>query len=80
MKMNEPNEKQLIKMICDNLGEDLDKLKTDDLKHAVKSSDKCMKLIKSLDLTVECYKKYNVEVSEDMHKRLMDFLGFEKSK
>jgi hypothetical protein len=77
--MSEPNEKQLIKMICDNLGEDLDKLKAEEVKVAVTSSDKCMKLIKSLDLTVECYKKYNVEVTEDMHKRLMDFLGFEKS-
>ncbi|MFH1195229.1 MAG: hypothetical protein V1720_05925 [bacterium] len=78
--MNEPNEKQLIKMICDNLGEDLDKLKADEIKLVVKSSDKCLKLIKSLDLTVECYKKYNVEVTEDMHKRLMDFLGLEESK
>lgn len=76
--MSEPNEKQLIKMICDNLGEDLEKLKTEELKIAVKSSDKCVKLIKSLDLTVECYKKYNVEVTHDMHKRLMDFLGLEE--
>ncbi|MGD8779211.1 MAG: hypothetical protein PVH88_09665 [Ignavibacteria bacterium] len=70
--------KDLLKCICGNLGEDLDKLNAEELKELIDSNEKCKNFLKSLNMTVECYQKYNVEVNEDMHERLIDYLGLKE--
>ena len=80
--MNENNitKEELMKYICSNLGEDLDIFKTDEMQKIISSSEKCKELIKSLDLTVECYKNYKVDVPEDVHQRLINCIGLNDKK
>ncbi len=78
MKEEKQSTKDLLKCICGHLGEDLDKLNAEELKELVGQNEECKKFLKSLNLTVECYQKYNVEVNKDMHNRLIDYLGLKE--
>lgn len=70
--------KDVMHHICDNLGEELDSPKCIEIKDHLESCDNCQKYYKSVDTTINLYKKYNVEVTDEMHNRLMDFLGLKE--
>jgi hypothetical protein len=74
METHKINCKEVMNHICDNLGEDLNSPKCLEIKAHLDECDSCSKYFKSVDKTVEFYKMYNVEVNDDMHKRLMEFL------
>lgn len=78
--MNKDNltKEELMKYICSNLGENLEFFKNDEIKKLVANSEECKKLLKSLDITIECYRNYNVEVSKESHERLIDYLGLKE--
>ncbi|HET53688.1 MAG TPA: zf-HC2 domain-containing protein [Ignavibacteria bacterium] len=69
--------KEVMNHICDNLGEDLDSPRCVAIKSHLDSCDSCKKYFTSVETTIQFYKKYNVEVDDNTHKRLLDFLGLE---
>jgi hypothetical protein len=75
--MNKDNlsKEEIMKYICSNLGENLEFFKNDEIKKLVSGSEECRQLLKSLDITIECYRNYNVEVSKESHDKLIDYLG-----
>lgn len=78
METHKINCKEVMNHICDNLGEDLNSPKCAEIKAHINECGCCSKYFKSVDKTVEFYKMYNVEVNDDMHKRLMEFLDKQK--
>lgn len=70
--------KDVMSHICDNLGEDLNSPKCVEIKAHLDDCDCCRKYRSSIDSTIKFYKEYNVETSEDIHKRLMQFLDEKK--
>ena len=78
MKTKNVNCKEVMNHICDNLGEDLDSPKCVEIKTHLDNCDSCKNYFNSVDTTIQFYKKYNVEVDEKAHKRLLDFLGLEE--
>lgn len=66
--------KDVMNHICDNLGEDLDSPKCREIKNHLEECDCCRTYRSSIDSTIKLYKEYNVEVNDDIHKRLMEFI------
>ncbi len=69
--------KQVMFHICENMGEDLDSPKCVEIKEHLEECDNCKKYFKSLESTIQFYKVYNVQISEDAHKRLLNALGLD---
>jgi hypothetical protein len=64
--------------ICKNLGTELESEKCREIKEHLESCSHCQEYFKSVEITIDCYRKYNVELPPDAHKRLIDFLGLEE--
>jgi len=80
MKNIEVSCKEVMNHICDSLGEDLDSPKCTNIKEHLNSCPNCQKYFKSVDSTVQFYKKYNVELDNDGHERLLSVLGLNDDK
>ncbi|MDZ7764232.1 MAG: hypothetical protein U5K00_07360 [Melioribacteraceae bacterium] len=78
MKNKKVNCKEVMSHICDNLGEDLDSPRCVEIKTHLDECESCQKYFKSVDTTIQFYKKYNVEVDDDTHNRLIEFLGLDE--
>ncbi len=78
MKNKKVSCKEVMNHICDNLGEDLDSPRCVEIKTHLDNCDSCQKYFKSVDTTIQFYKKYNVEVDDNAHKRLLDYLGLDE--
>jgi len=74
--MNEqnPNCKDVMQHICESLGEELDSDKCIAIKNHLDSCQDCKSYFKTVELTIDYYKKYNVELPNEVHSRLMNFL------
>ena len=70
--------KEVMKHVCESLGENLNDEKCLHVKKHLDTCPNCMEYFKSVEITIECYRKYNVEVPEDAHNRLMKMLGLEE--
>ena len=77
MKKEEISCKEVMKHVCQSLGEDLDDEKCRDIKKHLDICPNCREYFKSVEITIECYRKYNVEVPEEAHDRLMKMLGLD---
>ena len=77
MKREEITCKEVMKHVCQSLGEDLDDEKCRDVKKHLDTCRNCREYFKSVEITIECYRKYNVEVPEEAHDRLMKMLGLD---
>ncbi len=75
MNENKPSCKDVMSHICDNLGEEMNSQKCVDIKAHLESCDNCQHYFNSVETTIEFYKKYNVELSDDAHNRLLNHLG-----
>ena len=64
--------------ICENLGTELESEKCKEIKKHLEICSHCQSYYKSVEVTIDCYRKYNVELPPDAHKRLIDFLGLEE--
>ncbi len=71
---HKPKCKDVMNHICDNLGEDLDSPKCTAIKNHMENCGKCQKYYKSINITIQSYKTYEVKITDDVHKNLMDFL------
>lgn len=67
--------KSVMEHICENLGEDLNSQKCINIKAHLEECGSCQKYFKSVDTTIQFYKEYNVNLSQDAHNRLLDKLG-----
>jgi predicted anti-sigma-YlaC factor YlaD len=75
MSTKNPNCKEVMQHICESLGEDLNSEKCVAIKHHLDNCSGCQSYFKTVELTIDLYKKYNVQMPEDAHKRLMSFLN-----
>ena len=66
--------KEVRKYICQCLATDVGSARCRALKKHLDDCNECQDYFKSVELTIECYQKYDVQIPEDAHKRLMDFL------
>ncbi len=81
--MNEPKKtpneittcKEVMYHICDNLGEELDSPKCIAIKEHLDKCENCRTYFKSVETTIEFYRKYNVKLSDEAHNKLLEFLG-----
>ena len=73
-----PTCKEVMSHICDNLGEDLDSPKCIAIKAHLEECDSCKTYFKSVETTIQFYKKYNVTLTDDAHNKLLDFLGLKE--
>lgn len=69
--------KDVMKHVCESLGENLNDEKCRDVREHLDSCQKCREYFKSVQITIDCYRKYNVEVPKEAHNRLMKMLGLE---
>ncbi|NOX67121.1 MAG: hypothetical protein GXO85_15320 [Chlorobi bacterium] len=74
---HEPTCKDVMNHICDNLGEDLDSPKCTEIKNHLEHCDKCQKYYQSIKITIQSYKTYQVKITDDVHRSLMDFLNLD---
>ena len=77
MKQQKITCKEVMKHVCESLGEDLNDEKCIEVKKHLESCPHCQEYFKSVEITIECYRKYNVEVHEEAHSRLMKLLGLD---
>jgi predicted anti-sigma-YlaC factor YlaD len=77
MSPNKITCKDVMKHVCESLGENLNDEKCREVKEHLNSCAKCREYFKSVEITIECYRKYSVEVPEEAHNRLMKMLGLE---
>lgn len=70
---------EVMSHICDSLGEDLNSDRCKDIKSHLEQCPECTNYFKSVQMTIEYYKKYNVELPKDAHNRLMSFLDLDES-
>lgn len=75
MKEDKVSCKEVMNHICDSLGEELNSPKCVAIKEHLEHCDSCQKYYHSIELTIDLYKKYNINVSDEVHNRLMDSLG-----
>jgi predicted anti-sigma-YlaC factor YlaD len=78
MNENKPTCKEVMTHICDNLGEEMNSPRCVEIKAHLENCDSCKKYFNSVDTTIQFYKKYDVVLTDDAHKRLIDFLGLKE--
>jgi predicted anti-sigma-YlaC factor YlaD len=74
MNKQKPKCKDVMQHICESLGEDLDSDRCVAIKHHIDNCTDCKTYFKTVEITIDYYKKYNVSMPQDAHSRLMNFL------
>jgi predicted anti-sigma-YlaC factor YlaD len=70
--------KEVMSHICESLGEDLNSEKCVEIKTHLDGCPECQNYFKTVEFTIDCYRNYNIELPQDAHDRLIDFLGLEE--
>ncbi|MGE5351674.1 MAG: zf-HC2 domain-containing protein [Acidobacteriota bacterium] len=78
MENNKVTCKEVMNHICDNLGEELNSPRCLEIKEHLENCGSCRSYFNSVETTISFYKKYNVNISDDAHKRLLSFLGLKE--
>ena len=79
MKQNEVTCKDVMHHVCESLGEDLNSPKCAAIKAHLDECQGCQNYFKSVEATIDFYRKYDVEPTIDAHNRLMSLLGLKDS-
>ena len=79
MKQNQVKCKDVMHHVCESLGEDLNSPKCAAIKAHLDECQGCQNYFKSVEATIDFYRKYNVEPTKDAHDRLMILLGLKDS-
>ena len=69
--------RDVMKHVCKSLGEELNDEKCAEIRNHLEACPHCKEYFKSVEITIECYRKYNVQMPEEVHGRLMKMLGLE---
>lgn len=75
MKGTEIPCKDVMSYVCADLGEDLNSPRCQEMRKHLETCESCGKYFKNVESTIQFYKKYNVELSDERHKRLLEKLG-----
>lgn len=75
MKKENVTCKDVMHHICESLGEELNSDRCVAIKGHLDDCDGCKSYFKTVELTIDYYKKYNVELPKNAHERLMSFLN-----
>jgi predicted anti-sigma-YlaC factor YlaD len=78
MNENKPACKDVMKHLCDNLGEELESPKCTQIKTHLDSCNNCRNYFNSVETTIHFYRKYDVKLSDEAHNRLIEFLGLKE--
>ncbi len=70
----------VLRHICENLGEELNSDKCVAIKAHLESCPKCKSYFDSVETTIDMYRSYTVELSEDIHANLMKYLKLDDCK
>lgn len=79
MKENQVTCKEVMYHVCESLGEDLNSPQCAAIKAHLDECHGCKNYFKSVEATIDFYRKYNIEPPKDAHKRLMALLGLKDS-
>jgi hypothetical protein len=79
MKKEQVTCKDVMHHVCESLGEDLNSSKCVAIKAHLDECQGCQNYFKSVETTIDFYRKYNVEPTKDTHDRLMTLLGLKDS-
>jgi predicted anti-sigma-YlaC factor YlaD len=71
--------KDVANHICESLGEDLNSPKCLAIKEHLEECPSCKEYFNSVKKTINLYQDYNVELPDDVHKRLMKCLGLDEN-
>ncbi len=74
MSEQKPKCKDVMQHICESLGEELNSVKCVAIKNHLDSCSDCKSYFKTVELTIDYYKQYKVEIPKEAHSRLMNFL------
>lgn len=75
MSEKKSNCKDVMQHICESLGEDLNSERCIAIKHHLDDCPNCKTYFKTVELTIDYYKKYEVQLPEGAHDRLISFLN-----
>ena len=70
--------KDVMKYVCQCLAKDVSSARCIELKEHLDKCPTCQDYLKSVEVTIDCYQKYNVEMPKDTHKKLMSFLNLDE--
>ena len=70
--------KEVMHHICENLKEDFNSERCRTIREHLDKCSECQDYFKSVELTIECYKKYNIDLPKEAHDMLMSILGLEE--
>jgi predicted anti-sigma-YlaC factor YlaD len=79
MELNNITCKEVMNHICDSLGEQLNSPRCIEIQNHLQNCEVCQNYFKSVETTIEFYKKYNVNLPDEAHNRLLNFLGLDNS-
>jgi predicted anti-sigma-YlaC factor YlaD len=68
---------EVMSHICESLGEDLNSERCRDIKSHLEQCPECTNYYKTVQITIDYYKKYNVDLPPEAHNRLMSFLDLD---
>ncbi|NUN08402.1 MAG: hypothetical protein HUU54_04425 [Ignavibacteriaceae bacterium] len=71
--------KEVMMHVCENLGEQLDSPRCVAIKEHLASCDVCRHYFESVEQTIDFYRKYEIDVPENAHHKLVSILGLEKN-
>jgi len=69
---------EVMNHICDSLGEDLNSERCRDIKSHLEKCTDCSNYYKTVQMTIDYYKKYNVKLPDKAHNRLISFLDLDQ--
>ncbi|NWF88814.1 MAG: hypothetical protein HXY50_05040 [Ignavibacteriaceae bacterium] len=75
MKKQQVTCKEVMHHVCESLGEDLNSPHCFAIKAHLEECSGCRDYFKSVEDTIDFYRKYNVEPTKASHLRLMNLLG-----
>ena len=66
--------KEVMHYICESLGEDLNSEKCIAIKNHLDECSDCKNYYETVEITIDCYRKYSIKMPKNVHERLMKFL------
>lgn len=75
MKKEKVSCKEVIHHICESLGEDLNSDKCIAIKSHLDECANCKNYFQTVEVTIDWYKKYNIELPDEAHNKLMSLLN-----
>lgn len=77
MKEEKVTCKDVMQHICESLREDLNSERCIAIKKHLDECSGCQNYVQTVELTIDYYRKYKVELPEESHDRLMKFLDLD---